>query len=114
PRRGARKCCAKCSSRSGKSESEIGAPCPEPRTFGRSFANSLSELRAELQLIVNGAGGPASCGRAPINPTHESMFTLTKASPVRRTRSEARNKQMCPGECPGVGTHSQPGAPGTL
>src|SRR2546423_12524368 len=81
-------------------------------TFGRSAAIFSNDARAALQSIVNGVGGRARSRFRLSNALHESMFTVTNASPVRRKRSDSRNKQMCPGECPGVCSHSQPDAPG--
>src|SRR5260221_14201787 len=83
-------------------------------TFGRSAAIFFKDARAESQSIVNGVGGRARSRWRLSNALHESMFTVTNASPVRRRRSDSRNKQICPGECPGVGNHCQPNAPGTF
>ena len=40
-------------------------------------------------------------------------FTVTKASPTSKVRSDLRHRETWPAVWPGVGSHSQPGIPGT-
>src|SRR5207245_6873644 len=80
---------------------------------GCSSASRRTECFAWSQSIVKYEGGPCTFWCSVTTPQNDSCFWVTNASPAMSVRSESRNNETCPGECPGVWTHRQPGMCGT-
>src|SRR5215207_5535176 len=80
---------------------------------GLNEAISLTERSAASQSGVTGVARRVIFFLRRSMPENESASTVARVSPANSTRSSGRNRQTCPGVCPGVYIHRQFGTPGT-
>ena len=79
-----------------------GLPCPNKVRRGSSWARRwmFSRLRAASSVnILKGSFSPGCV---------VTTFMLVRTSPMIKTRSDSRQKEICPRACPGVSSTSKP------
>ncbi len=89
------------------------SPCPVASSSGSSAVRRPTESPAACQSCVKYAGGPCSSRRCVATASADSCFVVVSASPAIRVRSRSRNREMCPGQWPGVWSQRHPRSSGT-